>query len=428
MAERKSAFDNIREDFSFLLDPSSYDLPDWLQFGIGDNEYVPEATPPTPMTPEQRRRAEQEARRAQILAADAGLGSPPAMTMAPEMGVAPLDGVSGMGLTGGDMPVQVAPYGVTPELGGPQGADDIEAAIAGLQSADRTRGGTAIPSPGEPGFIQVGDPNNPRNTGELNGIATDNSVGDFWTPAIDNDSRDAFVDAYAKGTTYPDDPYASPAYPEMGMDTGVGLTEAIMPPSNLKKDPPAEVGGGTGGSGKPAGAGTAAVPVDETPVKENPLNALQQFTQDKFGWDEDKRGDMSEALMSAGFAMMAGDSPDWAQNVGKGGLVGIEAYQGAKDQRRSEGLEEDALAMQKELHALRLAEGSRAAEKHEMAKAKASQLAAMGPELDPRSPAGKLYMDAMELAERSNEPVEVVMERLIELGIYKDPREAGFEE
>jgi len=382
--------------------------------------------------------------------------------MAPEMGVAPLDGVSGMGLTGGDMPVQVAPYGVTPELGGPQGADDIEAAIAGLQSADRTRGGGVMPDPGLRDDEKAG-----RGFGRsdvMSGLVgpadtasielpsgTTGSGGRRATrdnPVISTDAIPVLPENRTgpRGRAAPGDlmgltpdmegllpPSATPedVLATIGVDTTddarAGRTNAPYSPS-LKKDPPAEVGGGTGGSGKPAGAGTAAVPVDETPVKENPLNALQQFTQDKFGWDEDKRGDMSEALMSAGFAMMAGDSPDWAQNVGKGGLVGIEAYQGAKDQRRSEGLEEDALAMEKELHALRMAEGSRAAEKHEMAKAKASQLAAMGPELDPRSPAGKLYMDAMELAERSDEPVEVVMERLIELGIYKDPREAEFEE
>jgi len=99
-------------------------------------------------------------------------------------------------------------------------------------------------------------------------------------------------------------------------------------------------------------------------VKENPMNAVQRFAQDKLGWDEDKRADMSRALITGGLATMAGTSPYAMENIGKGGLMGVDAYYGAKDQRRDESLEDDAIAMQKELHEIKLAEGRRAAEKH----------------------------------------------------------------
>jgi len=181
----------------------------------------------------------------------------------------------------------------------------------------------------------------------------------------------------------PDDPYwlppgvEAPVDPDMsGLEgqpfvgdfdaPGAGLTTDEEPSESYKKPPAPAQGEGTGTSGNPSttGAGVEKAPVDTTPVKENPMNAVQRFAQDKLGWDEDKRADMSRALITGGLATMAGDSPYAMQNIGMGGLAGVDAYYGAKDQRRDESLEDDAIAMQKELHEIRLAEGRRAAEKH----------------------------------------------------------------
>jgi hypothetical protein len=181
-----------------------------------------------------------------------------------------------------------------------------------------------------------------------------------------------------------------------------------------------------GSSGKPTGAGVESAPVDTTPVKPNKMNGLQRWTEEKFGWDEDKRSDIGRALLEGGLATMAGNSPDWAQNVGKGGLVGAQAYFDAGDERYERGLKEDALAMQKELHDLRMAEGARAAEKHELAIAKAKEIAAKGPEFDPQSPAGKLWADANAIADQTpGVTAEEVLQTWIEQGWQKDPRDEG---
>ena len=84
---------------------------------------------------------------------------------------------------------------------------------------------------------------------------------------------------------------------------------------------------------------------------------------------------------AGGLCNDGGDSPHAMQNIGMGGLAGVKAYQGAKDQDRKEGLEDDAMRMRNELHELRMAEGSRSAEMHKVKMDEIAKKLAAGDEL-----------------------------------------------
>jgi len=280
---------------------------------------------------------------------------------------------------------------------GPGVDDDLERqkakAIAELTKADRTRGGNAYTEyPGEgaglqdlsardaaadflsdedaamamPFDVEEASPRGTRGRTKSGGTA----VGSDQIPVTKRGGRRG-REVLARGLTPDMEDLLPPstATAGMGMDSGEGLMpddDLLPPPGSYKRPPAGRQGDGTGTEGNPSttGAGVEKAPVDTTPVKENPMNAVQRFAQDTLGWDEDKRSDMSRALITGGLATMAGTSPYAMENIGKGGLMGVDAYYGAKDQRRDESLEDDAIAMQKELHEIKLAEGRRAAEKH----------------------------------------------------------------
>lgn len=131
-----------------------------------------------------------------------------------------------------------------------------------------------------------------------------------------------------------------------------------LPDPEFKRPPPVSTGAGTGGTSNPGRQVNAelspAAPADD--VKPNPMNPVQSFFADKFGMDEDARSDLGRALLMGGLATMAGTSPYAMENIGKGGLVGAEAYFNAGDEREAGLLEQEQLAMEREMHELRKSE------------------------------------------------------------------------
>lgn len=172
--------------------------------------------------------------------------------------------------------------------------------------------------------------------------------------------------------------------PAVEMTTGDPLawSEDLLPPT-FDRPAPAAPGAGTGSSGNPARAPNrevqAGLPSDEANVNPNPLNPFQQWTQDRFGWDEEKRGDIARAMMEGGLATMAGDSPYALQNIGAGGLAGMDAYYGAKDERYERARQEEIDRMARERHQRSMANDSEGQVFEDLERAKS--LIAMG--LDP---------------------------------------------
>ena len=305
---RKSWQENIAEDFGWMGDPASWDMPDWLALeGKASNDYVPVASPPVQMTPEERIRAEQEARRAQIMQADAGLGSPETFSniMQP---IAPLGGVTGMGLSGGDSPVTVAPYGATPEQPRPPSEDVIQ----NLMKDDIGRGGDAVkdlilPTIEDSPFNRV-PREGPRQRAEqaaMEGKPLMMDPEDFpdWYKAIPDNAGSAIellnnpatdplgtidmVKSLTGGAAAQDGLPTVDA--SSGKDPFTKGVDGVPAFPSMPEGEHVETGGGTGSPSQRSNV-ELLTPVDTTPVKPNSMNAVQQFAADKLGWDEDKRG------------------------------------------------------------------------------------------------------------------------------------------
>jgi hypothetical protein len=250
--------------------------------------------------------------------------------------------------------------------------EDGEAAkrlIADLQNGDRTRNGgnrnRTAPVLMEPGS-GFSEPTPlapaPFRLEDFGHMADEESMITV-PPYIDRMAGDAV------------DRFRNPIGKAIGDITGIGGTRAEagplqgpfwpgpvqgpnVPDGWRKPEATSAPGEGRGASTNPARApnpeAQAGLPSDEN-VSPNPLNRLQQFTQDRFAWDEDQRSDIARALMAGGFATMAGESPYAMENIGKGGLVGMDQYYEGKDDRLERARQEEIDQMARERHARTMA-------------------------------------------------------------------------
>ena len=402
-----------------------------------------------------RMRAEQEARRALLMQADGGLMPPAIMDAPPMLGLpSPADSIYAPQGSGVDPRADYFPRTANPL------EDPASDTIRSLIEADRTRGGG--------NRRKERDFRDSTPALEPLVIRSISRRGRGRKPGVDTGTPLMIAEALPPefGRPYPSVSKGRNAprrrTPAPGSDTGVPLQvgenllspglEGLMEQAGIgtldyspgdgkftfgalfpgEPDPDAEYIP-AGKSGKVEGAGAEIETGDQTPQKTAPLNWLQKFARDKLGMDEDQRADLARALMVGGFATMAGDSPYAMQNIGKGGLAGVEAYYGSKDQRRKEGLEEEALRMKRELHDLKVKETMQALEAGKITREQAEfELEKLkrggGVSFDPESPAGKIWADVMTLSEMSGGRFtpEDIIENMFSLGIMKNQNEADW--
>jgi hypothetical protein len=241
--------------------------------------------------------------------------------------------------------------------------DAAQRLIADLQNNDRTRNAgnrtRTMPTLMEPGM--EGQPLAPGffNLDDFGHMADEEPIITIppYLDRMGQDAIDTVIDPIGKsfsniGGMFGGDP--AEAGPVQGPIWPGPLQGPNLPDGWRKPETTSSPGDGNGSSGNPVRVSNPEVqtglPSETDTVSPNPLNRLQQFTQDRFGWDEDQRSDIARALMAGGFATMAGDSPYALENIGKGGIVGMDAYYEGKDERLERARQEDLDQMARERH------------------------------------------------------------------------------
>lgn len=291
-----------------------------------------------------RIRADQEARRAQIIQAE-GIG--------PRLGPAPLGGMTDFPSRGLVEDAPFPDYPPAPSLGrdNPPPAyypdtDEIMRNVFELQEQDRSRSGGVRRSSREKPASPVGD--------------------DMIPPTQRSGPRGRQVDTRG---LYPGQYSDEELLPPRPLPESAGLPDTIddtksRPPKAYEKSDSTIGVEGSGSSGpvrprsRPAGLVPSSNPEiprsGEQAAVEEDLNFLQEFARNKLGMDEGQRADLARALIMGGAAAMAGDSPYAMQNIGEGIMAGADEYYGAREERRTAGLEEEAMRMERELHQMNM--------------------------------------------------------------------------
>lgn len=131
-------------------------------------------------------------------------------------------------------------------------------------------------------------------------------------------------------------------------------------PEGIASIPAAQTAGGSGDymsriglRKEPAGSAPTRVSGVLEPAKEDAL--ATRLSDIKRQREADKNSDLNMALMQAGLAMAAGQSPSALQNIAAGGISGLQAYSALQKDRRATDLEERKMAMQEQYYADRAA-------------------------------------------------------------------------
>lgn len=473
MAEyKKNAWDNISEDFGFLLNRPTYDLPEWLQLGIGENEYMPQSgleqaggsinmdliaelqksdrtrgrvsAIPDPMLSDDEKSGRGFGRTDPM----SGLVGPVADMPTGARGVdygsfepSPMDYENfqraGRGVVPtyeeafipAPDPVEGPDQGRTPyELGqdfrnlpsdvaeglGEWVEGKKEQSIERLEKQDRD----AVYSPFIEGIKGNADPSMNSFAGQIGGLNTP-ADSPYWLPpqasvpdkVSPNPFNTADLGGFVGEFDAPAEGIGSSLRPQMrpaGLGTSSGGDPYVKPESTI----------GDTGSGKSGPIGKSLSDDADDAAKE--LNWIQRTARDTFGMDEEGRADLARALIQGGAATMMGSSPFAMQNIGAGIMEGANTYYQEGEDRTKEQRAEELLQMKRDEFGL-----DQELQRMNIQKARAAlDKIAAGGRVDPKSPEGKMLDDIEYDARRLGVPIEEMMgvyEKIAAMGKKDNP-------